>query len=457
MIGRGPASGTETSFTKPEHGIPEELSNLVVPVKIAPGRSEGVLGPTYDGDGNPLSELEMQKSAQKLKNEGKEKVRVEAQPTEEERLAHEAAHIPFAHWCESCVEAKSKQDHEKKNPEASKESVGVPYPIIRLDFMFLQGKDTPALVGICSWARVSVVIPVSGKQTERKTVEKVLKWVHSLGHLEEVGFVGDSEEAMLFLVAAVVETRRRMNRKTHDQNSKPYQKGRTARVERFIQTVRNQAVCLVRSAERKLGIEIPEGHAMWAWGLCHASWLLNRYHRHAAIGSKPYESVVGRPHFRKIAPLGEYVLALKKPEKKGTANWIGGIYLGKNAQDLHLVGVADGVLATGSVRRIATGWRKEPVLKLSVTPWNPKKPKGTFVKQPLSAAVLTSIAEEETAQEPVIRAEDRGHSHGEQIEQVLDLLDADLSASSGGRASSSSSSMSDTPAALTDDTLLEEF
>ena len=35
----------------------------VVPVKVAPGRSEGVLGPTYHGDGNPLSELEMQKSA----------------------------------------------------------------------------------------------------------------------------------------------------------------------------------------------------------------------------------------------------------------------------------------------------------------------------------------------------------------------------------------------------------
>ena len=146
----------------------------------------------------------------------------------------------------------------------------------------------------------------------------------------------------------------------------------TARVERFIQTVRNQTVCLVRAAEKKLGIEIPEGHAMWAWGLCHASWLLNRYHRHAAIGSTPYESVVGRPYLGKIAPFGEYVFALKKPEKKGTANWIGGIYLGKNAQDLHLVGVEDGILATGSVRRIGTGWRKEPVLKLSVNTVEPQ-------------------------------------------------------------------------------------
>ena len=44
-------------------------------------------------------------------------------------------------WCESCVEAKatkSKQDHEKKNPEAGKDSFSVPYPIIQLGVMFLQ-------------------------------------------------------------------------------------------------------------------------------------------------------------------------------------------------------------------------------------------------------------------------------------------------------------------------------
>ena len=462
LIGRGPS--TKTPFQEQERGVPEELRTPVVPVKVAPGRSEGVLGPTYHGDGNPLSELEMQKSALKLKNEGKEKVRVEAQPgepTEQERLEHEATHIPFAHWCESCVEAKSKQDHEKKNPEAGKDSVGVLYPIVQLDFMFLQGKDTPALVAICSWTRMSVGIPVSGKQTERKTVEKVLKWVHSIGHLDEVGFVGDSEEAMVSLVAAIVETRRNMNRKTHDQNNKPYQKGRTARVERFIQTVRNQTVCLVRAAEKKLGIEIPEGHAMWAWGLCHASWLLNRYHRHAAIGSTPYESVVGRPYLGKIAPFGEYVFALKKPEKKGTANWIGGIYLGKNAQDLHLVGVEDGILATGSVRRIGTGWRKEPVLKLSVTPWNPKKPKGTFVKQPLPVPALASITEEAEVQEPVVRQGDLGQSQGEQLEEVLDMLATDLSVSSRGRASSRTSSrsggMSGQEELVPDDMSLDEF
>ena len=153
---------------------------------------------------------------------------------------------------------------------------------------------------------MSVVIPVSGKQTERKTVEKVLKWVHSIGHLDEVGFVGDSEEAMLSLVTAIVETRRQMNRKTHDQNNKSYQKGRTARVERFIQSVRNQTVCLVRAAEKNLGIEIPAGHAMWAWGLCHPT----------AIGSTPYESVVAAPIWGRLHHLESMCLHARNLKRK---------------------------------------------------------------------------------------------------------------------------------------------
>ena len=38
LIGRGPS--TSTPFREPERGVPEELRSPVVPVKVAPGRSE---------------------------------------------------------------------------------------------------------------------------------------------------------------------------------------------------------------------------------------------------------------------------------------------------------------------------------------------------------------------------------------------------------------------------------
>ena len=73
-----------------------------------------------------------------------------------------------------------------------------------------------------------------------------------------------------------------------------------------------------------------------------------------------------------------------------------------------------------------------------------------------------SQTEEASAEEPDIRTEDRGHSQSEQLEQVLDLLDTELSASNGGRASSSSSSISDVlgtqeETLVSDGMMLDEF
>ena len=119
--------------------------------------------------------------------------------------------------------------------------------------------------------------------------------------------------------------------------------------------------------------------------------------------------------------------------------------MSKNAQDLRLVGVEDGILATGSVRRIATGWRKEPVLKLSVTPWNPKKPKGTFVKQPLPAQPQHSQVSQKKPQYKSQSSEQETEPSRKmnREEEVLDMLASDLSVSNGGRASSATSSASD--------------
>ena len=56
---------------------------------------------------------------------------------------------------------------------------------------------------------------------------------------------------------------------------------------------------------------------------------------------------------------------------------------------------------------------------------------------------MPSITEEAEAQVPGVRPSDRGQSQDEQLEEVLDMLHTDLSASSGGRASASASNRSD--------------
>ena len=83
------------------------------------------------------------------------------------------------------------------------------------------------------------------------------------------------------------------------------------------------------------------------------------------------------------------------------------------------------------------------------------------MKQPLPVPALASITEEADAQEPVVRQGDRGQSQDEQLEEVLDMLNTDLSVSSGGRASSRTSSrsgeMSGQEELVPDSMSLEEF
>ena len=115
----------------------------------------------------------------------------------------------------------------------------------------------------------------------------------------------------------------------------------------------------------------------------------------------------GRAYRGKIAPFGEYVYALKEPEKKTKAPWCGGIYLTKTRNDPHMIGLEDGVMRAGAISRIGAGWRVEPVMRLTCTPWNILKPKGKFNPPVLAEASMPALRNEEEATKPTVEIEDR--------------------------------------------------
>ena len=129
----------------------------------------------------------------------------------------------------------------------------------------------------------------------------------------------------------------------------------------------------------------------------------------------PYESASGRTYRGKIAPFGEYVYAWKKPEKKTKAPWCGGIYLSKTRNDPRIIGLEDGVMRAGAIRRIGAGWRVEPVMRLTSTSWNISKPKGKFNPPALPEASMPALRneEEEEATKPTVEIEDRNQAHCE--------------------------------------------
>jgi hypothetical protein len=92
-------------------------------------------------------------------------------------------------------------------------------------------------------------------------------------------------------------------------------------------------------------------HPLYAWAILHAGWVQNRFVVNA--GQTPYERANDRCYSGKICMFGEDVLGYLRVEKGGP-KWQHGLWLGKVASgDMHVVGTADGIFLTRSIRRNA--------------------------------------------------------------------------------------------------------
>ena len=191
--------------------------------------------------------------------------------------------------------------------------------------------------------------------------EFVVKFSLELNYMDEVCFVMDSKPATLGLLDMIVSVRQEMGFKASKQHGKPYHKGRTAKVERYIQTVKRQASALMINVEDKIHETLADNHSLRAWALTHSVFLLNRFHEHSGIRATAYETVFGKKYSGKLIPFGE----LRPSKKSGMNIWLGGVWVGKEStSDMNIVVTANGRFTTRSVRRCANAWRKDVILSI---------------------------------------------------------------------------------------------
>ena len=290
-------------------------------------------------------------------------------PAEIERRM--ATHLPFAGWCDFCIQAKSREDKTISNTDLIEQDTGVPH--IQLDWMFL-GRSCPSLVMLDCNTRFGCIFPAPSKGVFKSVAEAIVKFSLEMNHLQEVIFVMDSEPATIGLLDMAITTiRQQMGYKAAKKFGKPYHKGRAARVERFIQSIKRQATTLMLSVEKQVGI-LSDTHCLRAWALSHSVFLLNRFHEHTAIRSTPYELVFGKKYVGKILRYGEFVFGLRKPARShGTAVWVGGVWVGKDSADMNVLLTAGGTIHTRSIRRCANPWRADVVASLTNSPWSKSK------------------------------------------------------------------------------------
>ena len=236
-------------------------------------------------------------------------------PSEEERVEHEMTHLPFRAWCEFCVSCKSKSDSQKavsEEPSGRRSN-----PTMQMDFCFgkSQPKDplTTVLVVLDTWTKMVLAIPLESKgMAIRQTAEQVVKFSLAIGYFETVEFIGDSEPTMKALLEMIRQIRQSMGYGVIVTYGKPYSKGRTAQVERWIQTLRRQASTLLHYAEQKCLVKLEAKHPLVAWSYLHAAWLLNRYHQSSGQATA-FEAAYGRKYNGKITSFGEFVQVYHRP------------------------------------------------------------------------------------------------------------------------------------------------
>ena len=287
------------------------------------------------------------------------------QPSERERRLHKLTHIPYRAWCAHCVSCKAKDDSKRRtNIETVQQRS---FPTVQLDVMF--GVNNNAVVLLVDvWTRFCQAVPMRRK-SGAAVAEAIVAFLGLLGYFEKVEIVCDNEPLLRRGVEQAKVIREKSKLETTSQFNKAFDKGRTAIAERTIQTVRNQAKTLISHLEENSQSKFADGHPIHLWSYVHASWLLNRYHMHAALGMTPYQCLYGRPYVGRICGFGSTVYGLVGTASKYKPRWIKGIWLTKDGADQSVIATdSERLVRTRAIRQIAEDFDVELLQNLEASP-----------------------------------------------------------------------------------------
>ncbi len=251
------------------------------------------------------------------------------QPSERERRLHEITHLPFRRWCPFCVAGKSRADY--KHPVEVEEIQQREHPVIQLDIMFGPSGRSVLLL-IDTWTRF--IFTASMKSKSAKTIsDAISEFLGVLGYFRKVEIVSDNEPVIVSGIKQAQILRAKSGLETIVQQSKSFDKGRTAVAERAIQSVRAQARTLVNYVEHQISAKFPDSHPLHMWAIIHSAWLLNRFHLHSRLGCTPYQGLFGRPYKGRVANFGQDMYGISQKKSKYRAQWTKGIWIGKDHAD----------------------------------------------------------------------------------------------------------------------------
>jgi hypothetical protein len=293
------------------------------------------------------------------------------EPTAQELENHALTHEPFKAWCPLCVQFRAKQD-----PHPTRSHEGSGHSVLSMDFgycsrtvdeedkltcLFLHDRATKMMAAIPTPQK-------GGKYLQYLTTE-VVRFVIQTQHTE-LAIKTDREPTMHALTDAVRRVCRSLNIKVHDESVPVGDHQANGAAEVTVQVLRQKAGMWLQQIEDQVAggkTLFSSMHPIYGWALMHAGWTHNRFVVNS--GQTPYERAHDRCYSGKLCMFGEDVLGYLHVDKGG-ARWQHGLWLGKIASgDMHIIGTADGIFLTRSVRRNATPFNLNRFGDLDRYPW----------------------------------------------------------------------------------------
>jgi len=296
-------------------------------------------------------------------------------PTEAERKAHEATHLPFRIWCGPCVRARLPNPPHKR---VEREESGVPE--VAMDYGFMsREKDKKQMTILVTKDRDTKVVMANvvlhkGAGLE-ETVDQAVKSIARLGHHGRIGLKVDNEAALLDLRNAVMRKR--------EQPTVPLQppKGESqsnGAIENAVRLVKEMIRVYLLALEAKIDGTIPTQHPLMCWIAEHAGDMITK-HMVGKDGKTGYERLLGKPCRDEGVEFGECIWFKRRKGRLADleARWQEGVWLGKRWGTIdHLVWTGEAVVEARAIQRKPEPerWSREEVEGITALPWKWKIP-----------------------------------------------------------------------------------
>ncbi|CAE7451931.1 GIP, partial [Symbiodinium sp. CCMP2456] len=345
-------------------------------------------------------------------------------PSAAQQQLHNVTHHPFAAWCEACVLGRAKQTpHPKEDPEKPTEETRKTIKI-EIDYCYTftkqrhevqegegeqgngdaradaddgaqrpdnaQGERGPeegveekidyrdqfglTLVAAESSTGWLLAIPVleKGAGALKRVVEQLVRLSLQVAPGQAVLFQGDPEVSIRQVINACEACRARLGLATEKRWVPRGSHASNGQAEKAIQTIRTNALTLRSFVEARIGASIEGQRHFFPWVMRHAGYLYNRFAVNPR-GSTSFELLYGRAFRSQLVPMGEQVLYYRASKHRGDVKWSKGVWLGLHERNgAHLVGSAEGIQETRSIRRLPEEqqWSAEAVLGMKGLPWS---------------------------------------------------------------------------------------